>query len=85
MGQQALHSLVEKWKSTYAKVTKPLLNNPYLFTFYSFPKSIWRSIYPSSLIESLNKQIKRYSKRKENSPNEDSLEGFFISQFNQYN
>mgnify|MGYP001034833939 CR=1 FL=1 len=85
MGQQVLHPFVEKWKSIYSKVTKPLLNNPYLFTFYSFPKSIWRSIYSTSLIESLNKQIKRYSKRKENSPKEESLERFFISQFNQYN
>ncbi|SFH52769.1 Transposase, Mutator family [Priestia megaterium] len=39
MGQQDLRSLIEKGKSTYHKVTKPLLNNPYLFTFCSFPKS----------------------------------------------
>jgi transposase-like protein len=81
MGQQALHSFIEKWKSTYPEVTKPLLNNPYLFTFYSFPKSIWRSIYSTNLIESFNKQIKKYSKRKEQFPNEESLERFLVSQF----
>ena len=32
MGKQALHLFVEKWKSMYPKVTKPLLNNSYLFT-----------------------------------------------------
>ncbi|MCM3005715.1 IS256 family transposase [Priestia koreensis] len=85
MGQQALHSFIEKWKSKYPKVTKPLLNNPYLFTFYSFPKSIWRSIYSTNLIESFNKQIKKYSKRKEQFPNEESLERFLVSQFDQYN
>ncbi|WP_455931564.1 transposase, partial [Priestia aryabhattai] len=81
MGQQALHSFIEKWKSKYPKVTKPLLNNSYLFTFYSFPKSIWRSIYSTNLIESFNKQIKKYSKRKEQFPNEESLERFLVSQF----
>jgi len=62
-----------------------LLNNSYLFTFYSFPKSIWRSIYSTNLIESFNKQIKKYSKRKEQFPNEESLERFLVSQFDQYN
>ncbi|NGY75725.1 IS256 family transposase [Bacillus megaterium] len=85
MGQQALDSFIEKWKSKYPKVTKPLLNNSYLFTFYSFPKSIWRSIYSTNLIESFNKQIKKYSKRKEQFPNEESLERFLLSQFDQYN
>ncbi|HCQ7917949.1 TPA: IS256 family transposase, partial [Klebsiella pneumoniae] len=32
-----------------------------------------------------NKQLKRYTRRKEQFPNEESLERFFISQFNQYN
>ncbi|MGG0770903.1 IS256 family transposase [Priestia megaterium] len=85
MGQQPLHSFIEKWKSKYPKVTKPLLNNSYLFTFYSFPKSIWRSIYSTNLIESFNKQIKKYSKRKEQFPNEESLERFLVSQLDQYN
>ncbi|WP_368485981.1 transposase [Niallia circulans] len=85
VGQQAPHSFGEKWKYTYLKVTKPLLNNPYLFTFYSFPKPIWRSIYSTNLIGAFNKQIKKYSKRKEQFPNEESLERFLISQVHQYN
>ncbi|MBE5099593.1 transposase, partial [Priestia aryabhattai] len=51
--------------------------------FYSFPKSIWRSIYSTNLIESFNKQIQKYSKRKEQFPNEESLERFLVSQFDQ--
>lgn len=66
-------------------MTKPLLNNPYLFTFYSFPKSIWCSICSTNLIKSFNKQIKEYSKRKEQFPNEGALERFLVSQFAQYN
>lgn len=85
MGEKALEDFVKKWKSAYPKVTKSLLENPYIFTFYSFPKSIWRSIYSTNLIESFNKQIKKYSKRKEQFPNEESLERFLVSQFDIYN
>ncbi|MBE1556959.1 transposase-like protein [Filibacter limicola] len=74
-----------KWKKSYPKVAKSLATNDHLLTFYSFPKSIWRSIYSTNLIESLNKQIKKYTKRKEQFPNEESLERFLVSQFEDYN
>ncbi len=61
------------------------MENPYIFTFYSFPKSIWISIYSTNLIESFNKQIKKYGKRKEQFPNQESLERFLVSQFDIYN
>ncbi len=67
------------------KVTKGLLDNPYLLTFYQFPKAIWRSIYSTNLIESFNKQIKKYTKRKEQFPNEESLERFLVTQLEDYN
>lgn len=84
-GEKALNDFVKKWKLAYPKVTKSLIENPYTLTFYSFPKSIWRSIYSTNLIESFNKQIKKYSKRKEQFPNEESLERFLVSQFDIYN
>ncbi|KIL50601.1 transposase IS905 [Jeotgalibacillus soli] len=56
------------FKAVYPKVTKALLQNPHIFTFYSFPKPIWRSLYSTNLIESFNKQIKKYTKRKEQFP-----------------
>ncbi|MFD1927583.1 IS256 family transposase [Sporosarcina siberiensis] len=84
-GQVALDSFCSKWKKSYPKVTKSLATNEHLLTFYGFPKSIWRSIYSTNLIESFNKQIKKYTKRKEQFPNEESLERFLVSQFEDYN
>ena len=84
-GKQALQDFCTKWQSSYPKITKPLLENPHIFTFYNFPKSIRRSIYSTNLIESFNKQIKRYSKRKEQFPNEEALERFLVAQFDEYN
>ncbi|KFN12081.1 transposase, Mutator family protein [Bacillus pseudomycoides] len=39
----------------------------------------------TNLIESFNKQIKKYTKRKEQFPNEESMERFLVSQFEDYN
>ncbi|MEI5908351.1 IS256 family transposase [Bacillus spongiae] len=83
--KKALEDFIDKWKLTYPKVTKSLQGNPYIFTFYNFPNSIWRSIYSTNLIESFNKQIKKYSKRKEQFPNEESIDRFLVSQFESYN
>lgn len=84
-GQEALDDFCEKWQKAYPKLTKSLAENPYLLTFYRFPQSIWRSIYSTNLIESFNKQIKKYTKRKEQFPNEEALERFLVSQFEDYN
>lgn len=84
-GQAALDAFCEKWKKSYSKVIKSLTENEYLLTFYCFPKDIRRSIYSTNLIESFNKQIKRYTKRKEQFPNEESMERFLVSQFEEYN
>lgn len=71
-GQDALDSFCSKWQKAYPKVMKTLKENDHLLTFYSFPKAIWRSIYSTNLIESFNKQIKKYTKRKEQFPNEEA-------------
>ncbi|MBP2898795.1 IS256 family transposase [Escherichia coli] len=84
-GREALERFCDKWKTAYPKATKALVENPYIFTFYSFPQSIWRSIYSTNLIESFNKQIKKYTKRKEQFPHEEALEKFLVSQFEGYN
>lgn len=83
--KKALESFRESWQNIYPKVVKKITNNDKILTFYKFPKSIWRSIYSTNLIESFNKQIKRHVKRKEQFPNEDSLRRFLVSQFNGYN
>lgn len=83
--QVALDEFCDKWQKSYSRVVKSLRANDYLLTFYNFPKDIWRSIYSTNLIESFNKLIKRYTKRKEQFPNEESLERFLVSQFEDYN
>ena len=55
----------------YPRVVNLLLN-PALLTFYNFPHAIRRTIYSTNLIEGFNKQLKRYTRRKE-FPNEESL------------
>ncbi len=76
--------MTEKWEKQYPRVVKLLLN-PAILTFFKFPPSIRRTIYSTNLIEDFNKQLKKYTKRKEQFPNEESLERFLVSQFNDYN
>ena len=76
--------MIDKWKKQYPRVVK-LLMNPAILTFYNFPPSIRRTIYSTNLIEGFNKQLEKYTKRKEQFPNEESLERFLVSQFNNYN
>lgn len=76
--------MIDKWKKQYPQVVK-LLMNPAILTVYNFPPSIRRTIYSTNLIEGFNKQLKKYTKRKEQFPNEESLERFLVSQFNNYN
>src|SRR5699024_4478717 len=86
--KEAMNAL-EQFKSnchkSYPRVVNSVMNNEQLLTFYDFPVSIRRSIYSTNLIEAFNKKIKRYVKRKEQFPNEESLERFLVSQFWDYN
>ncbi|WZY34802.1 transposase [Bacillus sp. FSL W8-1122] len=51
-----------------------------------FPSShFWQSIYSNNLIETFNKQLKKYSKGKETFPSEPSIKRFLVSQFKPYN
>jgi len=75
---------IKKWQTAYPKLV-PIVKGDAILTFYAFPQSIRRSIYSTNLIESVNKQLKKYTKRKEQFPNEASLERFLVSQLNDYN
>ena len=83
--EEKLDSLIQTWDKRYPKVTALLKNNPSLFTFLSFPKEIRASIYTTNLIEGFNKHLKRYTKRKEQFPNEDSLMRFIGTYAGDYN
>jgi transposase-like protein len=81
----ALGHFINTWDKRYPKVTALLKNNPSLFTFLYFPKEIRASIYTTNLIEGFNKHLKRYTKRKEQFPNEDSLMRFIGTYAGDYN
>ena len=66
-------------------MVESILSNDYLLTFYDFPLAIRKTIYSTNLIESFNKQIKKYSHRKEQFQNEESMERFLVSSFDTYN
>ena len=83
--KQIFQTFCDKWNKPYGKIIQSLRENSYLLTFYDFLKEIHRSIYSTNLLESFNKQIKRYTKRKEQFPNESSLERFLVTQFEVYN
>lgn len=74
-----------KYSRHYPKAVQVLNNTDSLLNFYDFPVSIQRSIYTTNLIENLNKQLKRHTKKKEQFPNEESLDRFICSLFIQFN
>ena len=61
---QALEDFISEWKPKYRKVMESLENTDNLLTFYQFPYQIWHSIYSTNIIESLNKEIKRQTKKR---------------------
>jgi len=86
LAQAKLNEFKEKWSKHYRNIITSLNNaEPYLLTFYDYPKSVRHSIYTTNIIEGFNKQIKRMTKHKEQFPDPDSLERFVVSLFNDYN
>ena len=85
MAGQALEDFLAEWKPKYRKVTESLEKTDNLLTFFQFPYQIWHSIYSTNLIESLNKEIKRQTKKKVLFPNEEALERYLVTLFEDYN
>ena len=83
--KEFLDAFMKKYAVVYPKAVKVLNNNDSLFTFYEFPPQIKASIYTTNLIEGFNKNLKRGTKRKEQFPNEDSLERYVCSFCSDYN
>lgn len=80
-----LYDFMVKYSKIYPKAVAVLEDLTYLFEFFEFPAVIRRSIYTTNLIENLNKNLKRGTKRKEQFPNEDSLERYVCSFYCDYN
>ena len=83
--QEQLSIFVIAHEKKYPKAVKILKDNPSLFTFYGYPKEIPRSIYTSNPIESFNKKLKRNIRKKEQFPNEESLDRCICAIANEYN
>ena len=73
--QKELGGFLSRHSKKYPSLKK-VFEGKRLFSFYKYPESIRRSIYTSNLIENNNKQLKHAEKKKEQFPNEDSLERF---------
>lgn len=83
--QKQLDLFVVTHEKRYPKAVRILRDNPSLFTFFEYPKAIRRSIYTSNPIESFNKKLKRNIRKKEQFPNEESLDRFTCVIANEYN
>lgn len=83
--EATLYDFMVKYSKIYPKAVAILEDLTSLFEFYEFPEAIRRSIYTTNLIENLNKNLKRGTKRKEQFPNENSLERYVCSFYCDYN
>ncbi len=82
---QALEDFIAEWKPKYREIMGSLENTDNLLTFYQFLYQIWHSIYSTNLIEALNKEIKRQTKKKVLFPDEKALERYLVTLFEDYN
>lgn len=83
---QELEKLIDSYQKHYPKICEMLnRGKENLFTYLEFPKAIRRTIYTTNVLESFNKQVKRYTKQKEQFPNEESLERFICQICIDYN
>ncbi|MCT3034450.1 transposase, partial [Pediococcus parvulus] len=85
MAEHSLANFVDHWRKRYPKVTQALLKNQKLLVFFNFPPAIRSSIYSTNLIESFNKKFKRQTKKREQFPNEESLERTLMTVILDYN
>ena len=81
-----LSLVINKYKEKYPKVTNTLTDvRGYLLTYYSFPRTIRKSIYTTNIIENYNKRLKKGMKKKEQFPNESSLDRYACVTAYEYN
>ncbi len=84
--KEALTDFLECYSKRYPKLRERLsIDDASLFSFYEFDPAIRRSIYTTNLLEGFNKQLKRLTKRKEQFPNEASLDRFLCTVCLEYN
>ena len=62
--KQQLENFLKKYKTKYPKIEGVFSIGESLFSYYSYPEEIRRSIYTSNLIENCNKGLKHKTKVK---------------------
>lgn len=80
-----LDTWLDKWAKKYPSLKKVFEERDDLFSYLDFPIEIRRSLYTSNLIESFNSKIKKAIRKKEQFPNEESLDRFIFTICNDYN
>ena len=82
--KESLSRFIETWGHKYSFVRK-LADIDDLFAYFSFPKAIRGSIYSTNVIESFNDYFKANIKKKQQFPNEESLDRYAGVQCLDYN
>ncbi|MBO4547631.1 MAG: IS256 family transposase [Abditibacteriota bacterium] len=77
--ERTLRNALGLYGRLYKKLYTLFADRTDLWTLYEFPEPIRRSIYSANIVENIHRQLKRRTKRKEQFPNEDSLERFVFS------
>lgn len=72
--EAALDAFCEEYGKRYPKLIQRFSDRRSLFSFFKYPKEIRKSLYTTNLVENMNKQLKRKTKRKEQFPTEDALD-----------
>jgi len=77
---EAMNALIEfkdKWTKTYPSCVRSWKENwDILSTFFVYPAEVRRIIYTTNIIESLNRQFRKITKKKPSFTNDDSLRRF---------
>ena len=80
-----LEAFLDMYADQYPKLGVLLKDVGNLFTFYEFPETIRRSIYSTNLMERCNKYFKSGYRKKEQFPNEESLDRYVATVMTEYN
>jgi transposase-like protein len=72
--RRAYQEMLEKWEGRYPKVASSLREGgEEMFTFFKYPRSQWRSLRTTNILERLNEEFRRRIKTQCSLPNEEAV------------
>ena len=80
-----LVEFLDKWYSKYPKLADKLYDITDFFQYMLLPQPVRKHFYTNNALEGLNNLLKRYTRKKEMFPDENSMERFVCSIFLDYN